>query len=162
MKRTILIILFFGFCVNLSAQKKRDKKIKAYKIAFITEQLDLTEAEAEKFWPLFNKHEKSKHKLFRQQKTEIKSKIENSGGVDSLSNKEAKNYLNLLQQIKKSHYEQKTEFYEKLLAFLPAKKVLKLEVAEHEFNKTLMRKLRRKDGMHKKGPFNGGGPRRRR
>ena len=67
MKKLIFIsfITFFSFVV-LSAQEKHGpgpeifEKIKAEKISFFTSKLDLTPAEAQAFWPVYNEYEKKK------------------------------------------------------------------------------------------------------
>jgi len=38
-------------------------RVKAYKIAYITDQLSLTEKEAQKFWPIYNAHEELMRKF---------------------------------------------------------------------------------------------------
>jgi hypothetical protein len=55
----ILIALFgsFSFAVAQNANAQRSEKIKALKIAFITQKLQLSSAEAEKFWPVYNQYE---------------------------------------------------------------------------------------------------------
>jgi hypothetical protein len=61
MKRFILIIaLFFGSFSVANAQDgrgERMEKIQALKIAFITQKLELTTDEAQKFWPVYNRYE---------------------------------------------------------------------------------------------------------
>ena len=55
MKRSYVIgiglLFFLLFNLNIQAQETSD--VDSYKIAFITQQLDLTKAEAEKFWPMY-------------------------------------------------------------------------------------------------------------
>ena len=53
---TTLLLLFslMGFTQDDPSKKE---KIKALKTAFITTELDLTSAEAEKFWPIYNAFE---------------------------------------------------------------------------------------------------------
>jgi len=53
---TVCIALFLS--TGLMAQERGKERIKAYKTAYITEQLDLSSAEAEVFWPVYNKYEK--------------------------------------------------------------------------------------------------------
>ena len=56
-----LFILFAIFTFSLAnaqnGNEQRIEKIQALKIAFITQRLDLTSAEAEKFWPIYNDYE---------------------------------------------------------------------------------------------------------
>ena len=58
MKKYLLII--FAFLASFSvanAQNGRSEKVQALKVAFITQKLNLTSAEAEKFWPVYNSYE---------------------------------------------------------------------------------------------------------
>lgn len=60
MKKYLLFLLvFFGTFSVAFAQNSnaRNEKIKALKIAFITQKLHLTATEAEKFWPVYNQYE---------------------------------------------------------------------------------------------------------
>lgn len=58
MKKYLLIIwVFFGslsFAYAQYGNGQRAEKIQELKIAFITQKLNLTPAEAEKFWPVYN------------------------------------------------------------------------------------------------------------
>ena len=49
--------------INSFAQKHDKEKIKALKVAHITEQLDLTAKEAQAFWPVYNANEEAHYKL---------------------------------------------------------------------------------------------------
>lgn len=59
MKHLILIFSIFISCFSLQAQppggpdpEKREQKIKALYVAYISQELKLTEEEAQKFWPV--------------------------------------------------------------------------------------------------------------
>ena len=71
MKTSKLLTIFFLMITSISiAQprlKEKKEKIKALKIAYITEELELTSEEASKFWPLFNAYEDKQREL-RQEK----------------------------------------------------------------------------------------------
>ena len=58
MKKYLLIIIAFLASFSFaSAQNGRSEKVQALKVAFITQKLNLTSAEAEKFWPVYNNYE---------------------------------------------------------------------------------------------------------
>jgi Skp family chaperone for outer membrane proteins len=61
MKTSKLLTLFFltitFFSIAQPRLKEKKEQIKALKIAYITEELQLTSEEASKFWPLFNAYE---------------------------------------------------------------------------------------------------------
>jgi len=129
-------------CLNINAQNKKGKeKIRALKIAYLTEKLDLTSNEAEKFWPLFNEHHKQRRELFKSEKKELKDKI--NDGYE-FSNKEANTILKKIAECREKRYKNKIEYNTALSKILPAKKILILEVTEREFNKKLMHKLKNK------------------
>jgi hypothetical protein len=53
--KTQLLSLLLLFCLPAMAQKdKIRERIKAQRIAFITQRLALTPDEAQKFWPVYN------------------------------------------------------------------------------------------------------------
>src|SRR5690625_2511085 len=60
----ILIILTIG-AVLVQAQNREDrfKEIKAQKVAYLTEKMDLTVEESKAFWPIYNKYEQSMRQL---------------------------------------------------------------------------------------------------
>ncbi|CAL2065578.1 hypothetical protein [Tenacibaculum sp. 190524A05c] len=145
MKRIILLITLCFIANKAIAQRgPGNPKIKALKIAFITEKLNLNENEAEKFWPLYNRYEKEKFNLLKREKNEIRRKVKASGGIESISDKDAEKYLAIFQEIRKAQYDNKIGFHNNLISFLPAKKILLLEIAEHEFNRNLMEKWKKR------------------
>lgn len=74
MKKYLLIILiFFGsfpFAYAQNGNGQRAEKIQALKIAFITQKLHLTSAEAEKFWPVYNEYNNEIRNLRANNKNE--------------------------------------------------------------------------------------------
>lgn len=56
-KYLLLIITVLGTFSFVAAQSGRSDKIQALKAAFITQKLNLTSSEAEKFWPIYNKYD---------------------------------------------------------------------------------------------------------
>jgi len=63
---TIAIVLFFiSFSKNSFSQ---NEKVESLRVAFITEQLQLTPEESQKFWPVYNQYRgelKSLHQAYR-------------------------------------------------------------------------------------------------
>jgi hypothetical protein len=59
MKKFLLIILAIigSFSFTMAQNGNGREKIQALKVAFITQKLHLTSAEAEKFWPVYNQYE---------------------------------------------------------------------------------------------------------
>lgn len=69
MKKYLLILLFIipGSFSILKAQvpneETRVEKIQSLKIAFITQKLQLTPDEAQKFWPVYNQYDNEVHSI---------------------------------------------------------------------------------------------------
>lgn len=59
MKNFILTISFFSLLLTTVVGQNDDKKggrVEALKIAYLTKKLDLSPAEAQKFWPIYNNY----------------------------------------------------------------------------------------------------------
>ena len=146
MKKSALFILILIFGLNnLTAQHKRDKyeNFKAYKIAYITQQLDLSPEEAEKFWPIYNEFGKQFYELKVVGMRDQRRKIKESGGIDSLNEADANKYITILLNTEEELVQLKKNFYKRLQDVLSANKILKLYNTENEFNRKLLSEFRK-------------------
>ncbi|HLW20609.1 MAG TPA: Spy/CpxP family protein refolding chaperone [Cyclobacteriaceae bacterium] len=71
MKKAAIYVLMFLFSLPLMAQEDEKstynkEKLESAKVAFITQRLDLTPEQAEKFWPLYHQHSKAKRSLMKE------------------------------------------------------------------------------------------------
>jgi len=123
MKKLIFVSLLVILSFNAFSQRKeKDERIKALKIAFITERLALTETEAQKFWPLYNAFEDENRKLRHQ--AYDKRKKEN---IDDLTEAQAKDLVNEIITIENQKSKLREKFMRDLLTAIPAKKVILLK-----------------------------------
>lgn len=114
------------------------ERIQAEKVAYITEQLDLSSSEAEKFWPVYNALNDSQRELM---KAEHKAYKELRGAIDSKSaDLEAR--LNAYLAAKKSNVSLDVEKAEEYLKVLSPEKTARLFVAEENFRRMQIGKLR--------------------
>ncbi len=148
MKKHIFTLTFM-LCLSIlsiqaQSKKRSTEKIRTYKIAYLTEKLNLTEDEAQKFWPIYNTYDKKKMELHREKRFKIKKRILKNGGIENLSEKDSKEILEKFQLLNKQEYEVKTSFHSKISKILSSKKILTLQISEHEFNRKLMQKYRGK------------------
>ena len=147
MKNSIYILIFFLSIASVTAQKKRKfnkEKFRAYKVSYLTEKLDLTEKEAEKFWPIYNAYDKKIHELRYKERYILGREVKEAGGIDSLSEKQSKEITLKIINSKKEAQKLTATFYSKLPKILSYKKILRLEFAEKSFHSKLIRKLRKK------------------
>jgi Spy/CpxP family protein refolding chaperone len=134
----ILIILFSILSFSTYAQGRKHDKIRALKVAFITNELNLTSDEAEKFWPLFNDFE-DKQQEIRKQK--LKNRL-HKANAETLSEKEASALLNEMETAEEELHQLRKKFVTNLKSVLPATKILKLKNAEDKFNKKLLQQYK--------------------
>lgn len=138
---TIIIALFISINV-FSQHRKSRKKIKALKVSYITEKLNLSEKEAAKFWPIYNKFENDMYKHFHENRIALKKKIDAAGGVDTLTEKEAKNFAKQLLALEKNEYDSHINFQSKLSKVISYKKIVKLHIVERDFHKSLIKRFK--------------------
>jgi Spy/CpxP family protein refolding chaperone len=121
--------------------KEKKEKIKALKVAYITEELDLSADEAQKFWPIYNSYDEKQFELRHKKMREIVNKFEN-GGLEKLSEKEATTLVNQMEAIDYELYTLKKKFTNNLQSVISSKKIIKLKKAEDEFNRKLLKQFR--------------------
>ncbi|QLE02079.1 hypothetical protein HX109_11120 [Galbibacter sp. BG1] len=143
MKKTIIILLLSLLSVPLLAQKdsKRDH-IKSLKIAFLTDQLALSPKEAEKFWPIYNAYDDEMFEQRYKEHKKIKHKLKD-GGLDSMTEDEAKALLSEIELIDKNTYELNKKLNNDLEGVISAKKIILLKKLEDDFNRKLLDKLKK-------------------
>jgi hypothetical protein len=153
MKKIFLLVLFFGSTVHFTvAQNDKHENLKALKTAFITQELDLSPKEAEKFWPIYNGYDEKIHEIKVIKYREGKNKINQRGGFDALTEKEADEFLTALIKNEEDELKAKKELFKQLKNVLSSKKIVQLEKAEHDFNRKLLREYHNKSGQGKKMP----------
>ncbi|QTE22900.1 sensor of ECF-type sigma factor [Polaribacter cellanae] len=143
MKKNILTFTFlFLSLFQVFGQEKKEsrEKIKALKVSYFTEELQLSSVDAEKFWPIYNVHEEKIDNLRNKWRVDIKNKIKDAGNLEDLSEAEAKKLVLMNEDLGKKMIAEKEDFLKKVSQFLPYKKILKLYIAEREFGRKLMRK----------------------
>jgi hypothetical protein len=133
MKNFLLILSFLltgftSFAQRPEAATKRER-IQALKIAFITQKLELTSDEAQRFWPVYNRYEAELHQTMQ----------DNKGG-DVIDNEEK------MLNIRKKY---RTEFSR----VLGQPKMNKLFATEKEFRGVLMRQLKERRNQNNPGNF---------
>ncbi len=140
-----IVVLFISTSV-FSQKRKRmsNDRVKAYKIAYITEQLNLTEKEAEKFWPIYNAHEEQLSGLRKEENSDFKKFYKEEVNIDEVSEAEAKKLVSSVSETREKMHAINKVYYTKLKNILSYKKILKLQIAEREFKRNLFERLKKK------------------
>ena len=140
-KNTCLIAFisfFMAFNGFSQAEEDQSRSIESAKIALITERLQLTPAQAEKFWPVYNEFSVQKRDLLRQQYREVKA------SSAAVSESEAKAILDERAALKKKELALDEKYIPQLIDITSAKQVLALQAAEREFRRLLLQRIRHK------------------
>ena len=148
MKKILLIIIVFIATISVTnAQKMSRERIKLLKTSYLTDAINLTSKEAEKFWPVYNE---SNNKI-----QSLKFSLENDAktgkpgiGIDGLSEREAQNIIEARLKKETEIAEQKTKMVRELSKIISAKKILKLHKAERDFNRRLLREFGKRKRMN--------------
>lgn len=138
MKKLIMIIglLTAGLAVAAQTQETLDK-IEAAKIALITERLDLTPAQAEKFWPIY--------KEFTNRQLELRDEFQQlRRGHDpgKATEEENQRMLELGMQIKERQLDLEKSYSQRLQQVITTRQLMSLRKAESDFREMLMERVR--------------------
>lgn len=136
----ILIIAFISASTLLSAQSGMDK-IKSLKIAFITERLNLSSEEAAVFWPVYNEHEAAIENLRRNERTEIRNRLQN---FQNMSDGQIQSLMNEFLALQEERNNRNTAFLKKMTNLISARKTFLLIKAEDDFKKRLLQQIQKR------------------
>ena len=140
----LLLLLFSAtFYAQGESMSEKREQIKTLKVAFFTTELGLTNAQAEKFWPIYNAFDSKQFEL-RHQKMRAFMKRMNDGSLDKISEKEANAFLAQIQDTEEELFLLRKKFTSNLRGILPASKIIKLKKAEEDFNRKLLQQYRNK------------------
>jgi Spy/CpxP family protein refolding chaperone len=160
MKPTIklptFLLLLMAWPTFALAQPERNtaeikEKVDAYRIAFLTDKLELTTTEAEKFWPVYHAYRKEMDQVLGDQMDEMRALRARKNEAQNLSDAEIESKIQETFSREEKVLKIKRNYHEKFKKVLPVKKVGQLYLAEVEFKKALLRKMREEKG--KSGPL---------
>lgn len=131
---TISICLSTGLAAQHHSHDENDDYIRSLKIAHITEKLQLTPAESEKFWPIYNEYRNKSH-----ERRHTYHKLRESQAVSDAA---ANEMIDEILKLDASRTADKKIFYTKLRQVISPMKIIKLSKAEHEFKKEILNRIR--------------------
>jgi hypothetical protein len=111
---------------------KAEQKIKAAHAAYITERLELTPEEAEKFWPVYREYAQKRQEIRQQLKT-AKEK--------GTSEKEL---LDLDLKVKQQQLDLEKDYSGRMQKVITPQKMMNLRQAEGDFRRLLLRQIQQR------------------
>ena len=133
---TLLILVLLSYS-SLQAQDKSEhrERIKALKVAYITQQLNMNSEVAQKFWPVYNQYEVKKRELHKRENVDWET-------IGTITEDRAEAMLKEYLVIEKEEYAIKKQLFTDLKKFLTAREIIKLHELEAEFHQKLIKEYR--------------------
>ena len=162
MKKTLIFGLLLSTAAVMAQPKmgdraeleKKKEKIEAIKMAYLTDELELTVAESQVFWPVYNELQNKEQELREQQRTGLKKLA-----GDEASEKEVEKMLYSFADTHIAIEELRKSYLDDFIEVIGAKKTAQLLRAEKEFGRRMMERMtgkdRPRDRGHGPGPNNG-------
>ena len=135
----IVFGIFFTLILSSSAWAQMGRgqsaeRIKAMRVAFITNELQLTTDESQQFWPLYNEYE--------QKQKEVQKKFKPTKQVLQMNDTELEQQLEKNLQMEEELLALKRTYIGELKEVLPIRKIAMLQRAENRFKEELVKQLR--------------------
>lgn len=148
MKKLITLFILFILSINLiQAQQMQRQRIYALKTSYITNTLNLTPKEAEKFWPVYNLYTKKIQDLKMDSEMSIQKQIRLSGSIDNITNEQAKELISKSLKNQQKITDAKIKMVKELSAIIPYRKILLLQKTERGFNRKMLQELGKRRRM---------------
>lgn len=122
-----------------SEHKEKREKVEALKKEFLTKELSLTEAEAQKFWPIYDELDKKLNELRKKDRAISKELKEN---FETLSDADLKSKTDALFASEAAAVQLKKDYLQKYATVLGQKRATKVLHLEREFKKELMKRMK--------------------
>lgn len=142
--KQLITALLLVSALTFYGQESKKEKIKALKIAYITKDLNLSSAEAEKFWPVYNTFDKKQFDLRMVKMRKIRRELKNQP-LDAISDTQANILVNQIDQLEDEIHQNRRNLTVELRKIISPVKILKLKQAEDDFNKTLLKQYRKRN-----------------
>ena len=131
---SLLLVVMILFATDLSGQRMRDR-VEAQRVAFMTQQMDLTPDESAAFWPLYKDYKEAMDVL-REEIHFDRSRIR------QMNDAEAEAWLDKIFENEEKQIDLKRQYIAKFKNVIPAKKILMIAPLERAFNREILKKLR--------------------
>jgi hypothetical protein len=139
---SLLMVLFsvlFSWTGLRAQNTPVQDRLKAQQVAFFTEKLDLTPAEARKFWPVYDDYSNRKETIRIEGRNLLRSVYLNG---DNMSDEEIRTTMQKYLDNQNREHALLLEYNKKFQEILPPRKVLMIYVAENQFKQYLLNQIR--------------------
>ncbi|MDB5020991.1 MAG: hypothetical protein JWQ28_2118 [Pedobacter sp.] len=139
------LLMLFPFISKAQGNGGRNQEIESYRVAFLTQKMELTADEAKIFWPIYNDFQKEQSAL-RKQRMQGGISLRKIDEIDNLSDAQVQSLINNELNYKQQSLNVEKKYYAKLKSTLPIKVVGKYYRAQESFKKELLSRYGRSRG----------------
>lgn len=135
MKQIAIILLFISIGVN-AQNREAMKRIESARIALITERLELSPEQAEKFWPVFREYTTERREIrqkFREERKDL--------DIQNLTDEQSEELVHKSMEMKQHELDLESKYSDRFLKVISPKQLLELNAAERDFQKMLLRRI---------------------
>jgi len=139
MKKILLLILFLAgisaYGQNTAEQDARSK-LRAARIALISERLGLTPSQAEKFWPIYNEYAEQR-RMIQKEFRDARMGLD----MNKLTEDQSKVLLKARMDGKQRQLNLETKYSDRLMDVINTRQLMALEKAENDFRAMIIRRI---------------------
>jgi len=148
MKKLHLILIILACSSMFAVAQETDEarqKIESARIALITERLELTPEQAEKFWPIYREYQDRVNQL----RTEFREAQGNVRRQD-LTEEESQQLVNLGLKLKEQQLSLEKTYSDRLSRVITNRQLLALRKAEDDFRRMLLERLEKRRELQRR------------
>jgi hypothetical protein len=114
---------------------ERMEKIKNAKIAYLTDKLQLSTEQAQKFWPLYNTYEAERRQA------RVKPRLMKEANMEAMSETQLRDAITEMHAVRQNELNVEKQYVDKFLKVISVKQLAILYRSEREFTRVLLKKL---------------------
>jgi TolA-binding protein len=144
-KNRFFLSLLIFLPMAMFAQDRQDRKdrIETMHIAYLSQRLNLTSDEAEKFWPIYNQYKTDKDALRKQRQDDLQA-VKKAGGIDNMNDADVQKLIANETDFETHELDMRKQYVVKFQQAVPIRKVAKFFIAEDEFKRYLLNQLKQR------------------
>ncbi|RDC64173.1 hypothetical protein [Adhaeribacter pallidiroseus] len=120
---------------NDEQRQERMDKIKNAKIAYLTDKLQLSTEQAQKFWPVYNTYEADRRQAH------VRPRIMKEANLEAMSESQLREAINEMHTVRQNELNVEKQYVDKFLKVISVKQLATLYRSEREFTRVLLKKL---------------------
>ncbi|SEJ04520.1 hypothetical protein SAMN05192553_102106 [Cyclobacterium xiamenense] len=134
MKSLIIVTMLLFLLFDLQAQ---NDKIESARIAYITQQLNLSPEKAEKFWPIYNEFSRERRAL-QQEYIQVRKQYQEG----ELTESESEKLLELGMKLRERELQLERKYSERIASVISNRQLIALRKVENDFKRMLLERLK--------------------